>query len=100
MPVQRKPVSISHFAYSLITNLFNPGPNFAWSVAGTGADIYQGHLASGGGSGQLALPYLVTPYEAIQRRAIEEDTMVFWIMNNSKLLLPSGSPNIIVPAGY
>ncbi|KAK6197186.1 hypothetical protein LQW54_010842 [Pestalotiopsis sp. IQ-011] len=77
----KKPASLS--IYGSHAGPAQAGPNFAWSVGGTGADIYEGHLASGGGSGQLALPYLVTPYEAIQRRAIEEDTMVFWIMNNT-----------------
>jgi hypothetical protein len=35
-------------------------PNLAWNVQGTDANIFQGHPVSGGGSGQLSLPYLVT----------------------------------------
>jgi beta-glucosidase len=60
------------------------GPNFGFSVQGTDADIFEGHLACGGGSGETSFPYLITPYEAIQQRAIKDKSMIFWILNNSK----------------
>ncbi|KAF4637604.1 hypothetical protein G7Y89_g477 [Cudoniella acicularis] len=59
------------------------GPNFAWGVQGTSADIFQGHLVSGGGSGQLSLPYLITPFQALSQRAYEDNSMIWWIMNNT-----------------
>lgn len=59
------------------------GPNYAFSVQGTGADVYQGHLATGGGSGQASLPYLITPQLALTLRAVEDGSMIFWISNNT-----------------
>lgn len=59
------------------------GPNFAFSVQGTPSDIYEGHLASGGGSGAASLPYLITPYLALTLRAVQDGTQLFWIMNNT-----------------
>lgn len=53
-------------------------------MSGTGADIYEGHLASGGGSGDLSLPYLITPFNSLTQRAVEDNSMIFWIMNNSE----------------
>ncbi|WYZ33836.1 hypothetical protein EsH8_I_000112 [Colletotrichum jinshuiense] len=59
------------------------GPNQPFSVQGTDSDVYQGHLASGTGSGQLSLPYLVTPFQAITSRAIEDNSMIWWLLNNT-----------------
>jgi hypothetical protein len=59
-------------------------PNYAWSVQRTSADIVERHLVSGGGSGLLSLPYVVTPFQSITQRAIEDNSMIWWIMNNSK----------------
>lgn len=59
------------------------GPNYGWSVGGTSADVFQGHLASGGGSGQVSLPYLITPYLALTLRAVEDNSQIFYIMNNT-----------------
>jgi beta-glucosidase len=61
------------------------GPNRALGVGGTPSDVYQGHLASCGGSGQASLPYLVTPFQAISARAIDDGSMIWWIMNDSEL---------------
>lgn len=59
------------------------GPNRAFSVQGTPADTYQGHLAGPGGSGQPSLSYLVTPFQAISARAISDRSMIWWILNNT-----------------
>lgn len=59
------------------------GPNYGWSVSGTGADVYQGHLATGGGSGQASFPYLITPQMSLTLRAVEDNSMIFWIANNT-----------------
>ncbi|CAN8103469.1 unnamed protein product [Discula destructiva] len=66
------------------------GPNLPFSVAGTDADIYEGHLATGGGSGELALGYLSTPYQAISAHAYEDRSMIWWIMNNTYTYSGSG----------
>ncbi|KAF7871937.1 uncharacterized protein EAF02_009042 [Botrytis sinoallii] len=59
------------------------GPNRAFSVQGTPADTYQGHLAGPGGSGQPSLSYLVTPFQAISGRAIADRSMIWWVLNNT-----------------
>ncbi|KAF7943596.1 uncharacterized protein EAE97_005667 [Botrytis byssoidea] len=59
------------------------GPNRAFSVQGTPADTYQGHLAGPGGSGQPSLSYLVTPFQAISARAIADRSMIWWVLNNT-----------------
>lgn len=59
------------------------GPNYQWSVQGTGADVYQGHLATGGGSGQASFPYLITPQLSLTLRAVQDNSMIFWITNNT-----------------
>lgn len=59
------------------------GPNQAFSVQGTDSDVYQGHLASGSGSGQLSFPYLITPFQALTTRAIEDNSMIWWLMNDT-----------------
>lgn len=59
------------------------GPNQQFSVAGTPADTYPGHLATGGGAGQASFTYLVTPFEPLALRAAAEGSMIWWIMNNT-----------------
>lgn len=59
------------------------GPNMAFSVMGTDSDVYYGHLSSGGGSGELALSYLSTPFQALSERAFKDRSMIWWIMNNT-----------------
>ncbi|KAI9146985.1 putative beta-glucosidase D [Paramyrothecium foliicola] len=59
------------------------GPNQAFSVQGTSSDIYQGHLATSGGSGQASFPYLITPHTAITIRAAEDGSMIWWLLNNT-----------------
>ncbi|KAK9425439.1 hypothetical protein SUNI508_12973 [Seiridium unicorne] len=59
------------------------GPNQQFSVGGTPADTYQGHLATGGGSGQASFPYMITPFEVLNLRAAKEGSMLWWIMNNT-----------------
>ncbi|KAI0471685.1 glycoside hydrolase superfamily [Xylariaceae sp. FL0804] len=68
------------------------GPNQGFSVSGTTSDVYQGHLASGGGSGQLSMPYLITPFQALSAQAIEDDSMIWWIMNDTYTASSSGFP--------
>ncbi|RDW85901.1 hypothetical protein BP5796_04226 [Coleophoma crateriformis] len=67
------------------------GPNYGWSVGGTGADVFQGHLALGGGSGETSLPYLVTPFNSLTQRAIEDNSMIWWITNNTFSSSSSGN---------
>ncbi|CAK39741.1 uncharacterized protein An07g09760 [Aspergillus niger] len=53
------------------------GPNTAMDIEGSGP-TYQGHLATGTGSAQASLPYLVPPYVALTNRIIEDGTMMRW----------------------
>ncbi|KAI9737546.1 MAG: hypothetical protein M1834_009701 [Cirrosporium novae-zelandiae] len=58
------------------------GPNQGFTIIGSGP-IYQGHLATGSGSAEASLPYLVTPQQALTERAIEDGTMIRWILNDT-----------------
>ncbi|GKT56101.1 beta-glucosidase D protein [Colletotrichum tofieldiae] len=87
LPLQ-KPRTISLFGAHAGPAL--AGPNQPFSVQGTDSDVYQGHLASGTGSGQLSLPYLVTPFQAITSRAIEDNSMIWWLLNNTYTSSSSG----------
>jgi beta-glucosidase len=58
------------------------GPNTPFSVAGT-PNTYSGHLVSGGGSGAISLSYLVTPYDALNARAIADNSMIWYILNDT-----------------
>ncbi|KAI5357562.1 Putative glycoside hydrolase, family 3, glycoside hydrolase family 3 domain, immunoglobulin [Septoria linicola] len=58
------------------------GPNFAMSVASMD-DPYDGHLATGGGSGQGSMTYLVTPLHALTERARKDGTMIRYIANDT-----------------
>ncbi|KAL1305765.1 hypothetical protein AAFC00_007343 [Neodothiora populina] len=58
------------------------GPNTAFSITGSGP-TFDGHLASGSGSGQVSFPYLITPLAAISSRASQDGTMVNWILNDT-----------------
>ncbi|KAF4431324.1 putative beta-glucosidase D [Colletotrichum fructicola] len=84
----KKPRTISLFGSHAGPAL--AGPNQPFSVQGTDSDVYQGHLASGTGSGQLSLPYLVTPFQAITARAIEDNSMIWWLLNNTYTSTSSG----------
>ncbi|KAH8647383.1 glycoside hydrolase family 3 protein [Xylariales sp. PMI_506] len=59
------------------------GPNQAFSISGAPSDVYQGHYASSGGSGQASFSYLMTPFQAISTRAIADRSMIWWIMNDT-----------------
>ncbi|KAJ5672485.1 beta-glucosidase D [Penicillium longicatenatum] len=58
------------------------GPNMAFSVMGSGP-TYDGHLASGSGSGQGSLPYLITPEVALTLKASQDGTMLRWVANDT-----------------
>lgn len=58
------------------------GPNYGFSVQGSGP-IYEGHLATGSGSGQGSLGYVIDPHMAIVPRAAADGTFVRWILNNT-----------------
>lgn len=58
------------------------GPNTAMDIEGSGP-TYQGHLATGTGSAQASLPYLVPPYVALTNRIIEDGTMMRWVLNDT-----------------
>lgn len=60
------------------------GPNYAFGVTGTSSNIFEGHLITGGGSGQGSAPYIVTPFQSITQHAIDDNSMIWYIMNNSK----------------
>jgi beta-glucosidase len=58
------------------------GPNFEFSVSGMD-DPYDGHYATGGGSGQGSMSYLITPFQAISNRASSDGSMLRWLMNDT-----------------
>lgn len=68
------------------------GPNLPFSVQGTESDVYQGHLASGGGSGELALGYLSTPFQSLGERAVKDRSMIWWLMNNTYTATEQSGP--------
>ncbi|KAH8898062.1 glycoside hydrolase [Thozetella sp. PMI_491] len=59
------------------------GPNHGFSVQGNGSPTYDGHLVSGSGSGQLSLPYLITPQSALTMRVATDGGMIWWITNDT-----------------
>ncbi|CAK3794324.1 beta-glucosidase D [Lecanosticta acicola] len=75
-----RPIVISLFGAHAGPGIY--GPNFAFGVTGTD-DPYQGHFATGGGSGQASMSTLVSPYEAIVARAREDGSMVRYILNDT-----------------
>ncbi|KAF2639950.1 glycoside hydrolase [Massarina eburnea CBS 473.64] len=77
----KKPKTISLFGAHAGPNM--AGPNMAFSVQGTDGPTYQGHLASGSGSAQLSLSYLITPYQSMMNRAVLDGSMLWWIMNDT-----------------
>lgn len=58
------------------------GPNMEFSVEGSGP-TYHGHLASGSGSGQGSIPYLITPEIALTLKASQDGTMLRWVTNDT-----------------
>ncbi|KAF2141089.1 glycoside hydrolase family 3 protein [Aplosporella prunicola CBS 121167] len=58
------------------------GPNQAFSVQGVGS-TYQGHMASGSGSGQDSFAYLITPFNSLTTRAVADGTMIRWVLNDT-----------------
>ncbi|KAK6214287.1 hypothetical protein LQW54_004513 [Pestalotiopsis sp. IQ-011] len=83
------------------------GPNEVFSVTGSPAQIYPGHLAGITGSGEDSFPYVVDPYVALSIRAIDDGTSINWIFNNTytspySIGIPgggSGSGNGSTPGG-
>lgn len=59
------------------------GPNMKFSVFGLDADTYQGHLTSGGGSGELSMGWMSTPYQSISQKAFDDRSMIWWILNDT-----------------
>ncbi|KAH8645487.1 glycoside hydrolase superfamily [Xylariales sp. PMI_506] len=59
------------------------GPNEVFSVTGSPAQIYPGHLAGVTGSGEDSFPYVVDPHMALTMRAINDGTSISWIMNDT-----------------
>jgi beta-glucosidase len=55
-----------------LTNGLYPQANYEFGV-----------LASGGGSGTGRLSYVVTPLDAIKRRAEQDDALVQYVLNNT-----------------
>ncbi|KAL3481326.1 glycoside hydrolase superfamily [Aspergillus californicus] len=81
------------------------GPNTGMDIEGSGP-TYQGHLATGTGSAQASLPYVITPYVALTNRAVEDGTMMRWIMNDTYSsssgsgLIQSGTDSTAVSPSY
>ena len=57
-----------------LTNGLLPQSNYEFGV-----------LASGGGSGTGRLSYVVTPLDAIKRRAEQDDALVQYVLNNTAI---------------
>lgn len=53
-------------------------------------DVFDGHMAQVGGSGQGSFAYLVTPQYALTERAIEDGNMLRFMLNDSVVALSSG----------
>lgn len=62
--------------------IFSAGPNGALSVDGSGP-TYQGHLGTGSGSGQASYPYLVTPLVPLTLKAMNDGTILNWILEDN-----------------
>ncbi|PYH89751.1 hypothetical protein BO71DRAFT_402808 [Aspergillus ellipticus CBS 707.79] len=81
------------------------GPNQGMNIDGAGP-TYQGHLASGTGSAQASYPYLVTPYVSLTNKAVEDGTMMRWIMNDTyastagSSLIPESDASTAVTPSY
>lgn len=75
-----KPRSMAIFGASSGPAMIGPGIEF--NVGGV-PNTYQGHLASGSGSGTATFPYLVTPHDALLSRAIQDGTIYRWVMNDT-----------------
>lgn len=80
------------------------GPNMEFSVVGSGP-TYDGHLATGSGSGQGSLPYLITPEIALSIKASQDGTMLRWVANDtyssssgSNLVMKSSSTTSVTPS--
>ncbi|KAI9731220.1 MAG: hypothetical protein M1834_005413 [Cirrosporium novae-zelandiae] len=58
------------------------GPNTVMNVEGSD-DVYQGHCAEVGGSGQGSFWYLATPQSALSNRAHEDGTQLRWLLNDT-----------------
>ncbi|PYI05192.1 glycoside hydrolase [Aspergillus sclerotiicarbonarius CBS 121057] len=59
------------------------GPNYAYNPITGSGPTYDGHLATGTGSGQASFPLLVTPLAALTFRALQDGTMLRWILNDT-----------------
>ncbi|PWY71349.1 glycoside hydrolase [Aspergillus eucalypticola CBS 122712] len=59
------------------------GPYHAYDPITGPGPTYDGHLATGTGSGQASFPLLVTPLTALAFRALREGTMLCWILNDT-----------------
>ncbi|RAL03482.1 putative beta-glucosidase [Aspergillus ibericus CBS 121593] len=59
------------------------GPNYAYNPITGSGPTYDGHLATGTGSGQASFPLLVTPLAALAFRALQDGTMLRWILNDT-----------------
>ncbi|KAJ5948748.1 beta-glucosidase D [Penicillium verhagenii] len=80
------------------------GPNMEFSVVGSGP-TFAGHLASGSGSGQSSLPYLITPEIALTIKASQDGTMLRWVANDtytssggSTLVMQGSSSTSVTPS--
>lgn len=68
------------------------GPNMKFSVQGTDGDTYAGHLTAGGGSGELSLSWMATPFQSISQHAFDDRSMIWWILNDTYAAAEDSSP--------
>jgi beta-glucosidase len=61
------------------------------------SDYEFGVLAMGGGSGTGRLSYVVTPLDAIKRRAEQDNALVQYVLNNT-MIVTSGTLCVSLPA--
>lgn len=59
------------------------GPNHAFSIMGSDADTYQGHLTNPTGSGAGSAAYIISPQMALTMRQRESGGMLWWITNDT-----------------
>ena len=59
------------------------GPNHEFSIMGSDADTYQGHLTNPTGSGAGSAAYIISPQMALTMRQRESGGMLWWITNDT-----------------
>lgn len=85
------------------------GPNKAFAIADLNPvtwsipEVLDGHLATVSGAGKASMQYLVTPLQALQNRAREDQTQFRWILNDTFMpetvgFIPGGASTGVRPS--